>query len=120
MYTQLSLTHHTLAIVKFSTREQSVLYDLPTQNKVTYQEAKDDTTINSTTSVIADHTWQVALHQFQLTLDRVREKFINDFKSQISKCVSCNKKTTVFDEFLNVKHRLALKNLSKVNYSRSR
>jgi tRNA uridine 5-carbamoylmethylation protein Kti12 len=76
IYTQSRRTHLLATTVNLSLRKQSVSYVSP---------------------------WQVALHQFQLTLDRVRDKFINDFKSQVSKCVSCNKTTTVFDEFLNVR-----------------
>jgi hypothetical protein len=115
VYTQPSLIHLTLAIAKFSSWKQSVFCELPTQNHVTYQRTEYETATNSTTSLIADHTWQVILHQFQLTLDTVRDKFIKDIMSQTGKCVSYNKTTTGFDEFLNVKHRLALKNLSKEN-----
>jgi hypothetical protein len=111
--TQPSLTHLTLAIAKFSPRKQSVCYELPTQNNFNYQDGEGDSAIISTTSVIDNHTWQDALHQFQLAVEQVRDNFINEFMSQIGKCVSCNNKTTVFDEFLNV--RLALKSLSKVN-----
>jgi hypothetical protein len=116
-YTQSNQSHLFATINNLSLRTKSVFFGFPTQSHAFYQEAKIDTAlaIDSTVSVIAKRTWQDKLHQFQLTLDRIRKKFINDFKLQITKCVSCNNKTTVLDEFLNVRHRHALKNLSKVN-----